>query len=672
MRLPGPARKVRATGAGMGVAKVRTKRIWRRAAVLAWLCATAWSVHAACPEPEQLRTQVQYAIRAGASLDAAWGQAFEAAQACKDAEAPAQVLADWFAAARRGAGAARLQALARTRLAFAERHGLLRHEAEARLELAVADIARGEVNAAALQLETALDRVRRLGDVAGEARVLTELSRLERRRGDYLAALRHELTGVSLRRRLDPPPDLWRSLLNLAVLYEQIELFDESRRYYADALAESERGGEPAQIADVLNGYAGFLNDFGAASAPQALAMAERALQLNRGLGDLARTGSCLLQVGRARLGLGQLDGAQAAFAEALQLAQDRGFQALRAHVEFRWGELELTRGDPAAALVRIERARAEYERQSNRHRLIKVFGLLERVHTALGDGLAAARAGREHFRLRNELLGANATGKLGELLTNFALAEERNRSAELREENAVAAVRLESERGLRRAGYLIGAIVVVALALLIWRHAKVRHLYRLLSESTRETEAQRAALAEANARLTELNRVDALTGVAARSFGMEHLTELLAHARARGSTPALLLFDLDHFKDINDRYGHLAGDQVLASVAATLRDFAPSDALVVRVGGEEFMLVLDNAQHDRALVVADALRRRVRDLAIDIGPRWIQVTVSIGVACAHPGGNTTVRELYSAADEALYEAKHAGRDCVRAATQSG
>lgn len=646
-------------------------RRWRsRAWALLWLCAP-FAAHALCPEPATLRAQVDHAMRAGASLDAAWGQAFEAAQGCDEFETPAQVLSDWFDASRPSAGAARLQELAQTRLGFAERHGLLRHEAEARLELAVSDIARGEVNAAALQLETALDRVRRLGDIAGEARVLTEMSRLERRRGDYLAALRYELTGVELRKRLNPPPDLWRSLLNLGVLYEQIELFDESRRYYAEALVESERGGDPAQIADVLNGYSGFLNDFGAASAAQALSMAERALQLNRGMGDAARTGSCLLQVGRAQLGLGQIEAAQAAFAEALQLAEERGFEALRAHVEFRWGELELARGDAAAALERIERARAEYERQSNRHRLVKVYGLLERVHTALHDELGAARAGREHFRLRNELLGANASGKLGELLTNFALAEERHRSAELREENAVAEVRLESERGLRRAGYLIGAIVIVGLALLLWRHAKVRHLYRLLSESTRETEAQRAALAEANARLTEVNQIDALTGVATRSHGLEHLSELLAHARARGSTPALLLFDLDHFKDINDRYGHPAGDQVLSAVAATMRDFAPSDALVARVGGEEFVLVLDNAQHDRAQVVADGLRRRVRDLAIDIGPRWIQVTVSIGVACTPLGGNTSVRELYSAADEALYEAKRAGRDCVRVAAQA-
>jgi diguanylate cyclase len=173
------------------------------------------------------------------------------------------------------------------------------------------------------------------------------------------------------------------------------------------------------------------------------------------------------------------------------------------------------------------------------------------------------------------------------------------------------------------------------------------------------------------NLQLETLSQRDALTGLDNRGH-WETLAEALLKRHQSSDQPAtLMLIDSDHFKDINDRYGHPAGDQVLSAVAATMRDFAPSDALVARVGGEEFVLVLDNAQHDRAQVVADGLRRRVRDLAIDIGPRWIQVTVSIGVACTPLGGNTSVRELYSAADEALYEAKRAGRDCVRVAAQA-
>lgn len=624
---------------------------------------------AACPDEAghaALRGQAEHAITAGASVDAAWTQIRDVVRACGSAESEARVLADWATSQRQHGTTVQVQEVERERVELAARAGLLRHEAEARLNIGLIHIARGEIEPAALQMEVALDRVRRLDDLEGQARVLTEMSRLERRRGDYLAALRHELTGLELRRRLEPPPDLWRSLLNLAVLYEQIELEDEARRYYDLALKEAEREGIAKNIGDALNGYAGFLNDFGAESAPQALAMAQRALALHRDLGDGARIGSCLLQVGRAQLALRQFDPAERAFAEVHALATQGRFEALRAHVEFRWGELELERGDLDAARERIEAAQREYERQSNRHRLVKVHGMLERLHTARGDALAAARAGREHFRLRNELLGANASGKLGELLTNFALADAEHRNERLAQENAISAVRLESERRLRHAGYLIAAIVVVGLALLGLRHAAVRRLNRLLSDKTRETEAQRAALAEANAQLIALSRTDALTGLASRAYGLEHLATVLRHARERGIAPAVVLFDLDHFKGINDNFGHPAGDQVLSTVAATMRELAPEDALVARVGGEELMLVLENAERGRAEMLADAIRRRVRDLSIDVGPQRVRVTLSAGIAHVSPGATESLRELYLAADQALYAAKHAGRDCIQ------
>ena len=639
-----------------------------RGLVLSLLLVAGGQAAAACPSAAQRNAHVDAAQKAATApaLDAAWQVVVDDARDCRDAEGEAQALSGWSDAARRVGAMERVLAAEQARVELAAAHGLLAHEADARLNIGMLAVARGELPHAHTQFDAARDRFERLGDVAGAARIYTELSRLERRRGDYLAALRFELAGLQLRRRVDPPLELWRSLLSLAVLYEQIELFDEARKYYVEALAEAERTQVPQQIADALNGYAGFLNDFGAAPAPQALAMARRALELFREIGDTARIGSALLQVGRAQFALGAYDRAQEAFDESLALAQAGGFDALRAHVEFRAGELELARGNLDEALRRIDTARAEYERQGNRHRLIKVHGVLEKLHAQRGDALASVAAGREHFRLRNELLGANATGKLGELLTNFALADERSRADTLARENAVAVVRLEGERRLRTMGFVIAAIVVAALLLLLWRHATVRRLYRLLSDKTRETEAQRAALADANEKLTRITLTDSLTGLANRAHGMERLALVLKQARARGIEPAMLLLDLDFFKEINDRHGHLAGDQVLVAVAQVLRELQPEDGLAIRVGGEEFVMLLEHADHARAEVLADAIRRRIRDLVIDIGPQRVQLTVSIGIA--HAGEAASLRELFTHADHALYEAKRAGRDCVRRA----
>ncbi len=638
------------------------------------LFASGW-VQADCPTASQ-RVALVAAAESAPSFELAlarWNEVAAAASRCRDYDAQARALASLAQHARRDDSFEAAIAAESRRADVARRNALARHEAEARSNLGKALVARGDLRGARVHLDVARLRFQALGDALAEAATLSDLSRLERRRGDYLTALREELAGIEIRRRFSSDPDIMGSLLSLANLYEQIELFAESRKYYAAALAEAEHRKRPLDIADALNGYAGFLNDFGGEDSRQALPMAERALALHGAGGSSARIGSCLLQVGRANLNLGRFEQAEAAFAQAAAVAERSGTAALGAHVDFRWGELELARGNRASALERMEKARIEYGRQSNRHRLIKVYGGLERVHTQLGNSLAAARAGREHFRLRNELLGANATGRLGELLTNFALSEERNRNERLRQENAVAAIKIESDKRTRFAGYAVALVVALALAALMWRYATVQRLFRLLREKTGEIEAQGRALSVANTqlreqseRLRQISITDSLTGLHTRAYGMEQLGTMLASRRERGVSPSLLILDIDHFKQVNDRYGHPAGDAVLVAVAQTLREVVPADAVLARLGGEEFMVALQEGSAERAPVIADALRRRVRDMRVDVGTRTVSITISVGICGVSETATGAIRELFIGADEALYAAKHSGRDCIR------
>src|SRR5690606_11419187 len=284
----------------------------------------------------------------------------------------------------------------------------------------------------------------------------------------------------------------------------------------------------------------------------------------------------------------------------------------------------------------------------------------------------------REHYLLRNQLLGSNASGKLGELLSNFMLGEERLRNERLRQENALAEVRLANEQRTRGTLFLLAVAIALALLVLAWRHVSIRRLYALLREKNLKIEAQGRDLARANAELTEHSRellarsqTDGLTGLASRSHGMQLLAEALARRAEFGTRPALLMIDVDHFKAINDRHGHLAGDQVLVAVAGALRAALPEGAALSRIGGEEFMVVLSDAPASQAAMVGDAMRRRVRDLAIDIGERVVRVTVSIGI-CEVDDPAWALRDVLTRADHALYAAKHAGRDCVRQAAGAG
>lgn len=630
---------------------------------------------AACPNAPARARQVERAnLSQGLPTESdAWQRVADAARDCNDPPAQADALARLAALARTQGSLSQVIALQSERASIAAAHGLAQHEADAQLDLGRALIAQGEMVRAHDALEVARKRFEALGARIDEAAVRSELSRLERRRGDYLAALRHELAALDLRKRFAPDAELSSSLLSLATLYEQIELFDEARSYYGEALREAEQGGSPPEIIDALIGYSGFLNDFGGDDSRQALPMAQRALQLLGKDGEQVRIGSALLQVGRASFGLQRYDEAEAAYRGAGEIADRTGTHALRAHVDFRWGELDFARHDLASALARIDASRVEYEREGNRHRLIKVHGVLEKLYEALGDQLSAACSGREHYRLRNELLGANAIGRLGELLTNFALSEEKHRSEQLEQANAVAALRLQDEQRTRLAGFAIAAFAFIALAVLAWRHASVRSLNRVLREQTREIAEQGRMLAFANDELREkserlgvLSITDSLTGLFTRAHGIERLCDMIATHRELGTNPSLLVIDVDHFKDVNDHFGHPAGDAVLFAVAEQLRELLPEGAVLARLGGEEFMVALPDDAGDRSHMLADALRRRVKDLRVDVGPKTVGVTISVGHCAIAQTKDRSVRELFACADEALYAAKHAGRDCVR------
>ena len=166
-------------------------------------------------------------------------------------------------------------------------------------------------------------------------------------------------------------------------------------------------------------------------------------------------------------------------------------------------------------------------------------------------------------------------------------------------------------------------------------------------------------------AQLARIAAFDELTGVyTRRQFTVLAQAELARRARTGGSA-ALLAIDADHFKAINDRHGHAAGDAVLRRLGRALRESCARDGLVARYGGEEFLVLLPDAGPAAACREAHALRRRVAGLRVpapDGGE--IAVTVSIGVACAS-GTGLALGALYRAADAALYRAKHAGRDRV-------
>lgn len=162
--------------------------------------------------------------------------------------------------------------------------------------------------------------------------------------------------------------------------------------------------------------------------------------------------------------------------------------------------------------------------------------------------------------------------------------------------------------------------------------------------------------------RLAYIAHYDQLTALPNRYLLIERIQQTILHARREERHFGILYLDLDNFKNINDEYGHAAGDYVLKQVARMLRETLRASDTVGRLGGDEFVVLLDNVQKpDEAAVVArhivEQLRRPYRYEGQDI-----KVSGSIGIAM-YPEHGRTVEELLSAADKAMYRVKHSGKD---------
>jgi len=155
---------------------------------------------------------------------------------------------------------------------------------------------------------------------------------------------------------------------------------------------------------------------------------------------------------------------------------------------------------------------------------------------------------------------------------------------------------------------------------------------------------------------------IDQLTGMLNRNALSVRVSELTEQARVTGEPIGLIVVDIDHFKTVNDTYGHAAGDAVLTDVAYLLRKQLRAFDLAYRLGGEEFLVLLPGAELENAAELAERLRDGVG--AVPLGPD-VSVTISLGVCVSSPGEPFDYRSVFARADAALYEAKRGGRNRV-------
>lgn len=551
------------------------------------------------------------------------------------------------------------------------------------------DCAGGQADAAALIAESAQcndagrhrdgaelaarahDAAESAGDRHTAARALVLLATHQMRLGQYETAISTSESALSRHRLLDPA-DLTDVLAARIMACGELGLHDEALQAVDECLTAAERSGDPVKRSWAKN-RAGCAYDamgnHGAATEllVEALALARRADSadaLFAALNNLAENGIALAMERHRQNRVQEVDAIArnraigrecVAAAEALENAHcyalARGTQ----------GMTEALSGDIPDGLAAIEEA-AAIARAHVYPPLIHLFGLYRgqalllagRVDEAaeqLQQTLVEAREGKDHavamVVMRELKCAFQRAGRYREALDQFEELYEHERRnyqqvAQLRAR--MMADRLELERARLAAD-------------------RARLEAELLKVQHEELETEKQRLEDLSAELSLHANQDALTGLWNRRYFDARLPQAFGSARQHGEPLSVALIDIDHFKSINDRFGHEAGDEVLRQVAEMLRGLCRPTDMLARYGGEEFVLLMPGTSEDVGSRVCERLCRGIRRMIWPRVDRQLSVTVSIGLCGVNDLDSTA--EALREADRRLYSAKGGGRDRV-------
>ncbi|MDB6087910.1 MAG: hypothetical protein JWN85_694 [Gammaproteobacteria bacterium] len=459
--------------------------------------------------------------------------------------------------------------------------------------------------------------------------------------GDYATGLTELRRADGLFEKLKKPLHALTTLNSIATLYNRMGDYVQARHIYTRALGAQRAAGLQREEAVTLHNLGRVnenLQDWDASRAAFAasLEMARR-IKYVRGEAYAMRG---LAAVSNA---LGDPAGALETLKSAEVLQQQTPDARLRA-------QIQLARGISLHKLQRLSESAAALENALEVFRQADALGELNAtyselaaVNAATGDWRAAYTRQTEAKATSDKLLRNQLDQGFATLKVEFDTATQEKENAALmrqNEANQKALVQARSVRRLQGTVILLAVLLVVLLAML----AAFQHRSTL--------------------RMHMLAMTDELTGVPNRRAVLNRLDPMLR--RSDTAPCAILIIDIDHFKAINDQYGHPAGDEVLKVVAMTVRSAVSERAFFGRLGGEEFLIVLPATGLDEARRVAEIFRQKVESIDTT---RWCadrhHITASIGVAVSVPGKDTPSTMLQRA-DLALYVAKRSGRNCVK------
>ncbi|HEU0306884.1 MAG TPA: tetratricopeptide repeat-containing diguanylate cyclase, partial [Lysobacter sp.] len=428
---------------------------------------------------------------------------------------------------------------------------------------------------------------------------------------------------------------------DIAAAYRRMGDHEKALEYLRQSLTFAERLGDAGLLSVALL-QTGFLyEDRG--RYDEALDYLRRAAQTASEHGLEYDVAAAHLAMASSSVRKGDFSAAEVALATARNGFDRVGDRSNEGMVQFLEGSILAGRGNDVQALEHYERAARAFDANANLRYQVDLYAARALSHEALGDFRAAMDDLKLERTGRRKLSDEARTQQSLLLQYQFDTARRDLENARLQAERRSQQQRLKAVE--RAARWQLAALISTGLLVVL-----------LLVLFLRQLRSMR--------RINRLALTDALTGVANRRQVEIAAEQAVEQARANQQPLAVLTFDLDWFKRINDGHGHAGGDQVLVRVARACESILRQNDLLGRIGGEEFIVLLPNTSSDAALLVAERLRDSVHRLDLsDIAPD-LGVTISLGLAMLR-AGDDGVHGVIDRADAALYRAKEAGRNRV-------
>lgn len=491
--------------------------------------------------------------------------------------------------------------------------------------------------------QTAVALGRRLGRPSMVAEILLMRGNVRSVMGDNALALQDMLEAQQIYETYGLTEAAEANLYNIAVVYRRMGELERALDYFGQARRFAERVNDGDLLVSVWLNLGHTYSQQGRHEA--ALAAFEKTASLVRNRPWPFERGMAALGVAGSLVQLHRFPEALAALERTRRYMHEAKLHADDGMIELVTGQAYAGLGEPGRALANFDRAEREFTTLDNNRYLELLYAARAPLLEQLGRPAQALTELRRLHDVRERLQGPLQDQRL--LVARHGFDAQRST---LENSRLIAVRRLQSQqlgalrqaRLWQRGALVLGVLLATVLASLLLR--QLRHAQRL----------------------RRMGLTDELTGLPNRRAIEQLAAQALARHRRHGQPLTVLMLDIDHFKQINDRLGHAAGDAVLIRVAQACAGAIRQHDKVGRVGGEEFLIVLPGSRDADARQVAERLRTAVQQLRFDDLHAGVQVTVSIGLAQAE--AHCTLPALLHRADTALYRAKRLGRNRIEAA----